>query len=230
MQMLRDWLEGDKNYLDGVRLYLRFGSDARLKTLFTKEQATDFKRKKLEEAIRGMLSNKPVTALPVAPSAPIVESKPHPEKTWTLESCKDDVERAMREAWLKVYKTMQDKRSQLMLFPTDEERGVAAHQVLDLDEEADKILAMRDHYRNFGFLPSDQSSSIISDPVLAAKRIVLIERYIRRERQALRENKDNVRAAARLKKYVHEYNLYAERFAKNRLSEQAPEPGGEAEG
>lgn len=229
MYPLTQWLDGPKDYLEGVRLYLRYGKDDRLKMLFTAEMETDFKRKKLEDAIRNLIKQQPSQA-PITPQPVQVILQPDQDKSWTLESCKDDVEKALRESWLKLYKTMQDKRSQLMLFPTDDERGVAAHEILDLDEEADRLLAMRDHYRQFGFLPSEQATSLITDPVMAAKRIVLLERYIRRERQAIRENESNFRAVDRLKKYMHEYNLYAERFAKTHIPEQTPEPGQQAKG
>lgn len=215
LSLLKAWLS-HKDYLEGVRLYLKFGQDHKLKQLFTSEKETPFKKQRLEKAIRDLLNAAPIhtnktTTVP-APIQPV-------SKSWTAESCKDDLEKAIREDWLQQFKTMQDLRSQLMLIGTDQERGEVAHKILDLDEQCDKLLAKRDYYREHGALPSEEPVELITDPLAMVKRMTLLDRYIRRERQNMRNNPANHNAAGRLQKFIKEYNEYAERFGKDRISE-----------
>jgi hypothetical protein len=129
-------------------------------------------------------------------------------KNWPKESNKDDIELSL---WLKasrLLKEIADMHSQLTLLPTDEERGRMAFALLDKDDELDKVYEQRDYYQTHGRLPNDQEIEYITDPKAIAKRLVALQRYIRREKQNLKDNPANTEAAARLARWEQEYKHY----------------------
>jgi hypothetical protein len=220
MENIRGWFS-HKDYIEGVRLYLKHGQDPVLKKLFTSEQQTDYKRQRLEKALKEVLKGSEVIKPEERPQLTITM------KSWPIEAAKDDVLKALRAEWLRKFKEMQDLRSQLMLLPNDDQRGEAAHRVLDLDDECDAIYAKRDYYLEHGTLPAAPKEEYVVDPIKAAKRMDVLTRYIRRERAYLKKDPGNVNAAARKIKFTKEYNHYAERFGVSHIQEKT-ETGGEA--
>jgi hypothetical protein len=57
MENIRKWLNGPRNYSEGVKLLLEHSQDEKLKKLFSTEGPTDFKKKKLHETLQQILSN-----------------------------------------------------------------------------------------------------------------------------------------------------------------------------
>lgn len=213
MNDIRDWLQS-KDYIEGIRLYLQHGQDPALKNLFTAEKGTPYKQQRLERALREILAGTEVVKAEERPASILM-------KSWPIEAAKDDVLKALRAEWLKAFKEMQDLRSQLMLLANDDQRGEAAHRILDLDDLCDHIYSKRDYYLEHGTLPAAKKEEYIVDPLKAAKRMEILGRYIRRERTALKKDPANVGAAARKQKFTNEYNHYAERFGSNHIQEEA---------
>ncbi len=214
MNPIRDWLSSDRNYVEGVRLYLEFGQDKDLKRLLTVEAETPFKRSKLEKALREVLQGREL---------PTPEEKESParvsQKSWPADAAPDDVLKALRSEFLTHFKRMQDLRSQLLLIPTVEERGEAAFEILRLDALCDEIFDQRDHYLAHGKLPSEPEvdSEIVVEPKRAYQRMDTLKRYIRRETRNLARKPGNSAAAARRMKWIKEFNTYAKKFGEETL-------------
>lgn len=212
MQEIRDWLQS-KDYLEGISLYLEHGQDPVLKNLFTAEKGTPYKQQRLEQALRQILAGTEVVRPEERPASIFV-------KSWPIEAAKDDILKALRAEWLKAFKEMQDLRSQLMLLANDDQRGEAAHRILELDDLCDHIYGKRDYYLEHNQLPAAPKEELVVDPVKAAKRMEVLRRYIRRERTSLKKDPSNVGAAARKQKFINEYNHYAERFGVDNIQEK----------
>lgn len=217
MDAIPDWLQS-KDYIEGVRLYLELGSDPRLKALFTQEAKTDYKAKRLERALRDLM-DKPADKTPPV----FVKEFVKPDDQWPDDA--DDVLKALKADGIRKFKEMQDMRSQLMGLPNDEARCEMAHAILRLDDEITLIWQKRDYYKAHGRLPSEPKEvELVGDPHLAMKRMTNLQRYIRREAQALKKDPGNAAAAARRLKFIKEYNHYAEKFGVESISE-SPEKG-----
>jgi hypothetical protein len=54
MDLIKAWLNGNRNYLTGVKLFLQHGDDDLLKKLFTAEKETSYKRQQLEEELKAI--------------------------------------------------------------------------------------------------------------------------------------------------------------------------------
>lgn len=213
MDDIKAWLQS-KDYLEGVRLYLELGSDENLIELFTSEARTDYKAKRLEKALRDLAKADPGKPAP-APTRVISA----PVKDWPDDP--DDVMKALKADATRKFKELQDLRSQLLLLPDDHARGTAAHAILRLDDEMTEIWAKRDYYKEHGRLPAEQQDPYVTDPFIMGKRMETLRRYIRRERDHLAKDAGNVGAASRLKKFIKEFNFYAERLGGNRIQEEA---------
>ena len=213
MNEITNWLQS-KDYIEGVRLYIEHGQDPVLKNLFTAEKGTPYKEQRLERALRDILAGTEIVKPEDQPSTPMI-------KSWPIEAAKDDVLKALRAEWLKAFKEMHDLRSQLMLMANDDQRGEAAHRILDLDDLCCNIYSNRNYYLEHGALPATKKEEFIVDPLKAAKRMEILGRYIRRERTALKKDPSNVGAAARKQKFTNEYNHYAQRFGANHIQEEA---------
>jgi hypothetical protein len=211
--IITDWLSR-KDYIEGVRIYLKHGQDPALKKLFTSEQKTAYKEQRLERALGEILRGTEVVKPAEKPTISITM------KSWPIEAAKDDVLKALRSDWLRKFKEMQDLRSQLMLLPNDDQRGEAALNILRLDDECDQIYAKRDYYLEHGTLPAAPEEEFIIDPILAAQRMQTLHRYIRRERLNLKKDPANVGAAARKARFIKEFNYYAQRFGVNPVQEE----------
>jgi hypothetical protein len=203
-----------KDYVEGVRLYLKHGQDPMLKKLFTAELKTAYKEQRLERALREILKGTEVVRPEEKPTLSITM------KSWPIEAAKDDVLRALRADWLMKFKEMQDLRSQLMLLPNDDQRGEAALNILRLDDECDHLYARRDYYLQHGELPAAPKEEFIVDPILAAKRMLALQRYIRREKFTLKKDPANVGAAERKSRFIKEFNHYAQRFGVSHIEEE----------
>jgi hypothetical protein len=213
MEAIRHWLQS-KDYIEGVRIYLQHGQDPVLKNLFTAEKGTPYKQQRLERALREILAGTEVVKPEERPASSLM-------KSWPIEAASDDVLKALRAEWLKAFKEMHDLRSQLMLLANDDQRGEAAHRILDLDDLCYSIYLKRNHYLEHGTLPEAKKEEYIVDPLKAAKRMEILGRYIRRERTALKKDPSNVGAAARKQKFTNEYNHYAQRFGADHIQEEA---------
>jgi len=208
MSAIQSWLSSGKDYIEGIRLYLQHGADNNLKRLFTEEQKTAYKETLLEKAMRDIAIGKEV----VKEKEKKLPAKLSP-KSWPAEMATTDVLKALREEWMIKYKTMQDLRSQLLHFPTDQERGEAAFKILELDAECDIIYEKRDYYNQHGRLPEvrKKEDELIIDPKKMYQRMEVLKRYIRRENKNIEKNPAHSNAIDRKQQWINEYNRYAKK-------------------
>lgn len=112
---LKNWLQRP-DYQSGVAFYLLHGSNETLKKLF-ESGPTNFTRKKIQEEMAKLAK------VPVEQPKPMVATDFVPVSDWALDKSKQRIE---------LIKEQQHIRSQLLHYPNDEERKVAAFRVLEI--------------------------------------------------------------------------------------------------
>lgn len=212
MESIRLWLNGDRNYVAGVKLYLQFGTDKMLKRLFSSEECTDFKKKRLTAVLEELISEKKQVEVKAVIAKEKLIEKHQAERVlgngWSAEM--DELEKALYNKWKPIFLKMMDLTSRLdpvaRAGVTDDgmriQAGVMALQILDLDDECDEIYDQRDHYQQYGKLPVQKSyGELCIDPKLIPMKLANHRRYAREFRSRLLKNPNDVDAAEQLKKH-----------------------------
>lgn len=75
------WLNGDKNYDTGCRLYDKYGASASLKRILSRGGDTAKNKSALEYELKKMIRTVKVVSAPVIPAAPVDEKKKKPAKS-----------------------------------------------------------------------------------------------------------------------------------------------------
>lgn len=207
MEEVRSWLNGDRDYFAGCKLYLKYGDDPVLTALFRKQDISRFKEERLLKAMIDIWRGGQVKA--TLPNA-IVAPSNRKDEGWP--KSRDKILSALRKQWEPLFKEMKTLHAQLLLIGSDEERGVAAHRILDLDDACDIIYAKRDHYLQYGRLPDEKEPDKVVDPAKYAVRLEAAKRYVRRYKNHLKKNPKNEKYAAKLKKYQAEVLFYKEKL------------------
>ena len=197
--LIHKWIDGKRNFTIGCVLYTRYGTDDALKELFS-EGRTTYTEAKLLEELKAIVSEKKVQT----PEQYAAHAK-FPDG--------DKVVNALRDQWMPLYTEMNYKRHELDRFlhqKTDaatRRRGKLAMQILTLEKCCMKIWTDRDHYLEFGKLPTqDVKEDPVIDPVKLVERYKNVQGYIRRYKMHLRNNPDDPKNIALLKKYEEEFN------------------------
>lgn len=210
MEMIRHWLNGTRNYGQGVQLYLQFGKDDILRSLFKKEGETAFKKGRLMQALKELLQNekKSFTQIIEQPATlKITEEKNGWEKAEG-----NVILLSLKGEWQKCFSEMKLLQHRLADMPSKEERGAAAHRILDLDDQCDEYYAQRDYYLEHGKLPDEPSEEIVTDPTKWPMKLANARRYIREYRIKMKKEPENIKYAAKLKQYEEEVVLYEEKL------------------
>lgn len=208
MDDIREWLKGTQNYDAGARLYLVHGTDHALRRVFS-EPASDFKKKKLVEALKALVTKKAAvvkvieTTKAVAIEHIAISDRKWPEKL-------DPTLKALKAKWLPLFTEMMNLSSRIfdvaVMGQSDPyhkiQAGQMAHRICDLDDECDAIYTKRDHYQKYKKLPEDKGPIEL---VVDSKKIPLAlsnaRRYIRDYKNILSKEPGNVKAAEKLKQY-----------------------------
>lgn len=208
MDDIREWLKGPHNYEAGAKLYLVHGKDNALRRVFS-EPASDFKRKKLVEALKALVTKKAAVAKKVETTKAVaIEHISASDRKWPKE--KDVTLQALHEKWKPLFSEMMSLSSRIYEVArqgqTDpamkQEAGRMAHRICDLDDECDAIYTKRDHYLQYQQLPEDKGPmELVVDPKKIPLALSNARRYIRDYKNILQKNPGNVRAAEKLKKY-----------------------------
>lgn len=199
--LIKNWLSGKRNYTVGAILYKRYGQDEALKELFEKGK-TDYTEKKLLEELKAIAqpTNKPINQLTQLNS----QHESFPKSS-------DKVINSLRDQWIPLYTEMNYKRHELDKFlfqKTDaatRRRGKLAMEILSLEKQCMKIWAQRDHYIEFGKLPTQQKPDPVIDPAKLVERYKNVQCYIRRYKMYLRKNPGDPKNVALLKQYEEEF-------------------------
>lgn len=162
MDEIRAWLNGSRQYEEGAKLYLIHGKDHLLRRIFM-EPASDFKRAKLVEALKGLLGVKTAVAKKLAfTKAVAIEHIAVSDRKWPKE--KDATLAALHEKWKPLFAEMMSLSSRIYDvakagqhdMAQHQEAGRMAHRICDLDDECDDIYAQRDYYLQHGKLPEEK--------------------------------------------------------------------------
>jgi hypothetical protein len=203
---LKAWLNGARSYAKGVVLYRMFGKDEELKKIFSTGE-TEARKKRLIQAIDEIVNPKePVNKLPehvtrlqVQPSA----------------SAEDPTIANLKAQAIPLLKKRDAIHSKLLLIPSDEERGKAAHELLDLDDQVDEIYNQIRHFEKHKVLPeANLPFESITDPARWPARYETCGRYVRRYRKELDEDPADEKAKQLLEKYEAEQLYYAKKLGK----------------
>lgn len=215
MDEIKAWLTGAKNYDAGVLLYLRHGKDPLLRKVFA-EPASDFKKKKLETALRELLQVKKAKAVEMVASKETLLQKDIVAATgWPTE--KDDVLTALHLQWKPLFSEMNALCAQIYEVALQGEKdpgkqaeaGRMAHRIIDLDDQCDKIYAQREYYLQYGKLPDEAAPAKL---VVDSKKLYLAfensKKYVRQYKAKLVKHPENVNFAKQLKKYEEMVEIY----------------------
>lgn len=188
MQVIKDWLNGGKEYDAGVQLYLQHGDDKQMKDLFT-EFRTPFKEKKLVELLKGLLhkSSDLKTATKKKEEKLVAETFGWPNKM-TPELA------ALKAVWAPKYKEQMNLCARLYdvakLGKHDKnkemESGQMAHRILNLRDEVKQIYFERDYYIEHGVFPGKEQvfKPVVADIKIAERRLT-VRRYLTRLKNEL---------------------------------------------
>ena len=191
MQPIKDWLNGKRDYAAGVALYMQYGDDPAMKSLF-KEYRTSFKEKKLVELLKGLLITVGAVKEAVVEKSEKIKTETHgwPEKmTRELQALKD--------TWQPLYKEMMNLTARLydvaLLGKQDKnkeiEAGQMSHRILDLRDQIREIYSDRDHYIKHGCFPGKEQLFVpVVDPLKLAERRLTVRRYLTRLNRELSKN------------------------------------------
>lgn len=150
------WLNGSRNYQEGVNLYLKYGTDRLLRNCFLEPIETPFKQKKLVECLRELLQNcnKEKKIVQEAKEVVTVSGKQWPETT-------DEILKSLRDRWRPLYGEMTMLQGRLHEVANQgardpakkEEARQMAQRILELEEAVYEIYAEKEYYTEHGKLP-----------------------------------------------------------------------------
>jgi hypothetical protein len=200
MQIIRNWLKGQQNFVVGTTLYKTFGKDEKLKELLAKGETSNAK-KLLREALEEMVKpGEPQVALP---------QKPVDKETEEMPSSGEPVLDSLKNKWKPLYERMNLLRHSLDKYGSSntteaiEYRQPIAREIKELELQCKAIWAKRDYYLKEGKLPfvAETKLDIPTDPIELAKLISNIKNYIRRYRKKLEKDPANAKYAQFLLDY-----------------------------
>lgn len=212
---IRQWLQGQRNYDEGVKLYLIHGKDHQLKKVF-REAVSDFKRKKLLEVMKELAVGKAKVAVTTkVEKEQAVEKVATAEKKWPKD--RDAMLEALHQKWKPLFAEMMNLTSRIydvaLAGKSDPakkmEAGQMAHRILDLDDMCDEIYEQRDYYLKEGSLPEEEKSfDLVVDPIKIPVALANAERYVRQYKNKLKKKPDDVNAVKQIDKYQGMVNQY----------------------
>jgi hypothetical protein len=197
MQVVKDWLNGSRDYDEGVALYMQYGDDKDMKALF-REYRTSFKEKKLVELLKGLLGKEKQVKVATATKEVKLQVETH---GWPAKM-KPELA-ALKEVWQPLYKELMNLCARLLdvarLGRQDKnkemEAGQMALRILKLREDIKEIYCDRDHYLQHGCFPGkEQPFTPVVDDLKLAERRLTVRRYLTRLNNELaKEGKPNIR-------------------------------------
>ncbi len=203
-ELIKNWLNGKRNYTVGCILYSRYGNDEELKILFEKGK-TDYTQKKLLEELKKLTDDRqPTTDEKSSSSQWSAVGGQFPESS-------NKIIHSLREQWMPIYTEMNYKRHELDKFlnhKTDaatRRRAKLAMEILSLEKRCMMIWQQRDHYIEFGKLPAQEKPEPVVDPAKIIERYKNVQCYIRRYKMYLRKDPADAKSQALLKQYEDEF-------------------------
>jgi len=231
MDVIRKWLNGTRNYDDGIKLYRVFGRDDKLKRMFGSEGPSDFKKKKLLKALQEIVAEAPLSKkTEKAVSSPILVPAENPtviitqqfsdkDKKWR--SSRDEVEEALFQQWKPLFAELMNLTARVGDIARAGERdnlkrieaGRMALRICDLDDELDEIYKQRDQYLQSGEKPQAfPYGEVCIDPIRMPLKLANHQRYVREYKLKLAKKPDDVKTAEQLKKHQWFVDYYSNKL------------------
>ncbi len=214
MEIIRTWLNGPRQYEQGIELYRQFGHNQTLKKILATEGWSAFKETKLVQALEQLLQS----SIKIEKELPAGTTIYTRHKGWPLHPIEDPILLALHERWKPLYSEMmhaQSRAYEVALIaeqtsnPTKKlEACQLIHHIMDLDEQIDDIYGQRDHYLIHQQLPAEPLPEIIGDPVRWATELKNAERYVRRYNNLLKKNPSNEKWASKWKHFTEQIAHY----------------------
>jgi hypothetical protein len=212
MQMIDNWLKGNKNYHVGLAIFNSFSSNKQLKELLATGN-TPYNHKRLCEELTS-LSKKQVVTPKIS-----LEQK----ETAVLPDSNNKVLQALKNKWQPLYQKMNMLRHNLDATAGDntattiEERKKIATEILTLEKECNKIWSDVDYYNEHGKLPEEKDNEwpVPTDPLKLANAINNCKKAIRNNRKKMQENPTKPKYA----KLYEDYKQYHVKLTGNEYNE-----------
>ncbi len=226
MEAIRIWLNGDRVYSTGVRLYMQYGNNPLLKRLFSQPDESTFKKEKLADALASLLpSQTPISEDPLPSGSARASTSHKPTRTtphrnpgtgWS--QMMDAEETKLFNEWKPIFSERNDLASRIgeiaIAGERDQEKrkeaGIMALRILDLDDECDRYYTKRDYYLKNKKLPEDYPyGQPCLDPKLIPLKLENALKYARDYRAKLKKDPGNSRYQEQLTKhewFIAHYN------------------------
>ncbi|MCK9402907.1 MAG: hypothetical protein M0Q26_05880 [Chitinophagaceae bacterium] len=177
MQLIKNWLNGHRNFTVGLHLYNLYGDDNGLKNLFDSIGETPFTKQKMEQGLQAICDTRK------RPPEPIQESV-----LKQMPAGDTDILKSIEKEWKPLYKQMVFKQHQMQAYGKDnstETRTACkelANEILSLEQQVMRIWDKRTYYEKHGRLPDieEEQDKTPTDPVSLGAFIESCKRNIRR--------------------------------------------------
>lgn len=225
---IKEWLNGSRNFNTGIILYEVYGTDDTLKRMFAQGHSI-LRQKKLEEAMQGLLTTRAqeqVVRIDKTDTYVTVKRDRLPENSTNTA---DD---PYRDKWLPLFKEMNLLRHQLRLMPTTEERGAAAHRILDLEDECRKWWDRRDYEQRTGqkMPDTEPKANTVTDKNQQEYRLRTVRTYITKYGKAVQADPGNIKAIKKLSYYITERDDLETKLGYVRKTDQSAGAGNQPAG
>ena len=154
-KLIKDWLESERNYTAGTKLYEKFSGNA-VKSAFFLRGENPVSRDLL---IKSMVLLKEQLTVAVAEEIkPEAIFSKHIITDEEFSSAPPDLKKKIEEVKMH-YRLGSAKKAKILSEPNKTERGILANEVRDHDEAADKLFAEIDFYKQHKFFPDQDPAA-----------------------------------------------------------------------
>jgi hypothetical protein len=207
MDDVKAWLNSNHDYNAGASIYLKYGKDKLLHKMFS-EPPSDFKRKRLHQALLSIYNSQKQTTRDVAETKEAVITRTvSADHQWPDDP--DEVLAALKAKWKPLFAEMMHLSTVIydvaLKGEKDEaskqEAGRIAHRILELDDCCDAIYEQRDYYLKEKRLPAEhqEPDDLVVDPKKIPLALQNAQRYAREYKTKIAKEPANEKAAAKLK-------------------------------
>lgn len=210
MEQILRWLKGKQPYNEGYQLLKQHGTNQTIIKLL-EGQETIAKQKILLRAIQDLVKALPMpTAKEETKVLQHISSKTIDSTTKASEALNE-----LKSKAKEVLKERDQIHARLKFYKSIEERGQAAHKLLDLDDEIDALYDKIRQVEKTGTAPEEELPFVpITDPSKWEHRYQTCGRYVRRYQDRLGKVPGDEVAQLLLKKYEAEQLYYAKKLNK----------------
>jgi hypothetical protein len=160
MSLVQDWLDGDRDFAAGVKLYAEHGGKAFYLTMFDKAGPTDYNRAKLLAELTKLAGSEPAPApiLKKPVTKPPPSLKPTPDKAADNRKYLDLVRRK-KDLYTQLNMLMMEKQ----FLPAGEKLRVCAFDIIKTHQAIVENWALLDHYQEHQSFPSKPAKPMRDD-------------------------------------------------------------------